>query len=139
MARNYLVLTQGDADKKIAEGISSREHELMAYDFEADSHNLAIATLGNIQWSDANRKYKNMDRDQMIALATHDGLSESEILTIANLRALDRHRLNLLAVKVEIAHSEKSYNALLAALPDGDRRAAAFAAVAKSSDVKNDQ
>ncbi len=127
MKRTFISINQDDIDAKLAENLHSRELELMSYDFERESHERAIAQLGNIKWNAKTSEYKNLARDVMVARAIANGLSSAQIQTIADLNALESHKLNLEAVKVETAKSERHYKSILAALPKGPRRKVALA------------
>lgn len=129
MPVEFITLTQDDLDKKIAEGINSRETELNSYYYELQSHQNAIDALGDIAWDDTTMKYRGLDRDVFVAMAIADGCDSTKIQAISDLLALDYHKHNLEVVKIEIAKSERHYNNLLAALPAGDRRDNAIAAV----------
>lgn len=129
MERNFITLTQSDVNAKLAAQIKSRELELMSYDFERATHESGIASLADIAWDDSIIQYRGMTRDQMVASTIADGLTTEQIQKVADLNALDRHLRELEAVKIETAKSERTYNALLAALPEGEARDAAFAAV----------
>ena len=129
MSRNFLMVEPTEMNTKIAELIRSRELELMSYDFEAAAHQAAIDALGPIQWDDTTLKYKGLARDVMIARALADGLTGDQITAISNLLALDYHTLNLHAVAIETAKSERHYDNLLATLPAGPDRDTAIATV----------
>jgi hypothetical protein len=129
MARNFLMVSQQELNIKIAENIRSREMELASYDFEKEHHEQAIAALGDIQWNEATEKYKGLARDVMIARAIADGLDSVTIQTISDLNSLDSHKANLEAVIIETSKSERTYENLVASLPEGNDRDAAFAAV----------
>jgi len=129
MARTFLTVTQDEIDERVAQTIRSREFELAAYDFEKESHEAAIAALGNIEWTDATRPYRGMPRDAMVAKALADGLSSAQIQAISDLNSLESHRMNLEAVKIETKKSERHYDKAKIALPAGARRTAAIAKV----------
>lgn len=130
MPRTFITLTQDDLDAKVATNISSRELELASYDFSRASHEHAIASLGNIQWDESVTAYRGMGRDQMVKSALADGKDADTIQKIGDLLALDFHTAELQAVILETAKSERFYNALLAALPEGAQRDTALATVA---------
>ncbi len=127
MPRTYLTITQDDIDQKVAENLHSRELELMSYDFERANHEAAIAAFGDISWDETTAPYKGLVRDVMITRALADGLDTETIQNIANLNELESHKLNLQAVIVETAKSERHYDSLLAALPEGAARDTAIA------------
>ena len=128
--RNYVTITQDDIDAKVAANLNSRELELASYDFERATHEAAIAALGDIAWDDTTTPYKGLTRDAMITRALGDGLDSDTIQKIGSLLALDYHKLNLEAVKIETAKSEQHYNTLLTVLPAGPQRDAALATLA---------
>ena len=127
MKRTFISVNQDDIDAKLAENLQSRELELLSYDFERATHEAAIAQLGNIKWNTETGQYKNLARDVMVARAIANGLNSAQIQEIADLNSLESHRLNLEAVKVETAKSERHYKSILAALPKGARRNVALA------------
>lgn len=127
MKRNFISVNQDDIDAKLAENLHSRELELISYDFERASHERVIAQLGNIKWNTETSQYKNLARDVMVARAIANGLNSAQIQEIADLNALESHKLNLESVKVETAKSERHYKSILAALPEGKRRKVALA------------
>lgn len=129
MARNFLIVTQSEVDKRIAENIKSRELELSSYDFERENHEIAIQNLGHLEWDESTEKYKGLGRDAMIVRAMEDGLDSDAIQKISDLNSLELHRLNLEAVKSEIAKSERHYDNLIESLPEGERRDKAFASI----------
>ena len=128
---SFLLLSQDEMDIQIARSIKAREQELAAYQFEARSHESAIVDLSQFVWADDIIKFRGMQRDQMIAAAMEDGLTDNEIAMIANVTALEQHRHALQAVKIEMAKSERSYLMLLAQLPEGERRTKAFQSLAE--------
>ena len=126
MARNFLAVSPDDINKKLAESIKSREMEIASYDFEQAHHETCIAEFGSIAWDGSTEKYKTLDRDAMIARAIADGLNSPLIKKISDLHALEYHKRNLEAVKIELAKSERSYQSLLNSLPEGEIRNAAL-------------
>jgi hypothetical protein len=130
MARTFVSVTQAEIDLRLAENLRSRELELLAYDFEQANHLAAIMAFGPIQWEAGTVQYKGLARDAMIARALADGLDSAAIQAIADLNTLDAHKLNLEAVRMETAKSERHYSNLLTALPSGARRDVALAAAA---------
>lgn len=130
MPRNFITITQKDIDTKMAEQIRSRELELMSYDFERQSHEEAITALGDITWDDKTLEYRGLKRDTMIIRALAAGLDSDAIQRISDLLALDSHKLNLEAVITETSKSERHYDSLLNALPEGEQRDDALAATA---------
>jgi hypothetical protein len=127
--RTFLLVDQDEIDARVAENIKSRELELLSYDFERANHEAAIESLGDLQWDETTSRYKGMSRDEFIARALADGLDSATIQKVSDLHALASHRLNLEAVKVETAKSERHYDNLLKALPEGDRRDSAINAL----------
>ena len=127
--RNFITITQEEIDEKHAEGIRSRELELLSYDFEKESHEKAIASLGNIEWTDELKEYKGLTRDVMIARALANNLSPAELQLVSNLNAKDKHLHELEAVAIETAKSEKHYDYLVEVLPEGKNRDDAMAKV----------
>ena len=128
--RNFITITPAEVELKLAENLHSREMELMSYDFERDNHEQAIANLSHLEWDETTTPYKGLARDVMIARAIGAGLDSETIKKISDLNTLENHKLNLEAVKVETAKSERHYDALLTALPEGETREAALAAFA---------
>ena len=140
MARNFVFVTQEEIDLKLAESIKSRELEMLSYDMEQASYEQNISTIENdlkvSAQSVPEHPYKGLQRDSMIVRALADGLSSDEIKKAADLIALENCKLNLEAVKVELAKSERHYDHLLTLLPE-ERRAAAYAAYqAKQAEEK---
>ena len=129
MARIFISITQAEIDLMHARSLRSREFELAAYDFEHASHEDAITKLGALDWDASNAKYKGLARDVMIARALDDGLDSAAIKQLSDLNALQTHKINLEAVKIERAKSERSYDATVASLPAGIDRDAALAKV----------
>lgn len=127
--RNFITITQEEIDEKHAESIRSRELELLSYDFEKESHEKAIASLGNIEWTDELKEYKGLTRDVMIARALANNLSPAELQLVSNLNAKDKHLHELEAVAIETAKSEKHYDYLVEVLPEGKSRDDAMAKV----------
>lgn len=126
MARTFVAATQDEIDLRIAEGIKAREMELAAYDFERKSHEAAIAALGDLKWDETTAEYRGMPRDEMAARALADGLTSEQIQAISDLNALEAHRVNLEAVKIETKRAEQHYESALTSLPAGARRDAAI-------------
>ena len=135
MTRQFISLTQDEIDEKVAENLHSRESELMSYDFEQANHEAAIVTLGALAWDDTILKYKGLSRDAMIVRALADGLDTAAIQKVSDLNTLEFHKMNLEAVKTEIAKSERHYDGLKSALPAGLRRDAAMAAAKAKRDA----
>lgn len=129
MARTFLIVTQDDIDERIAESLRSRELELASYDYEQRHHEEAIEALGDLVWPEALKIYKGLPRDPMIIRAMEDGISAADIQTLVDLTALDNHKVQLQAVKTELAKSERHLQTTLTALPAGSRRNAAIAKV----------
>lgn len=125
----FLLVKQDATNLKIAKAIKTREEEIAAYQFELDSHNDSLQALGLKDWDEKNSKYRGLPRDQMIARALADGLTHDEIQALGDLLSLDHHRVGVHAVKIEMAKATRIYNSLLASLPEGAERDAAFAAV----------
>ncbi len=124
--RTFITLTQEDIDAKLAESLHSREMELLSYDFERENHEAAIASLGDIGWDDTTIPYRGLARDAMIVRAQTDGQDSEFIQQVSNLLALEKHKAELEAVKVETAKSERHYESILTSFPE-ERRETALA------------
>lgn len=122
MPRNFITITQEEEDERIAESLRSREKELFDYDFEKKGHEEALAALGDIEWTDELKEYKGLTRDVMIARATANGLTEQTIKLISDLMAKDKHSHEIHAINLETSKSERHYDSILKALPEGKRR-----------------
>lgn len=130
MKRTYLTITQDDIDLEVAKNLRSRELELLSYDFERENHEASIAAMADLEWDETTAPYKGLTRDAMIVRAQADGKDSATIQKIGDLLALDLHRINLEAVIVETTKSERHYETLLTALPEGESRETAMAVVA---------
>jgi hypothetical protein len=137
MAREFLLYTQSETNEKLAQGILNCEQELAHYDHAVATHESAIAELGDISWDETTEKYRGMGRDQMVAIAEQDGLTQEQMLYVAKLLELDYRKLNLNACIVEIGKVENNYKYFLSALPAGSARDTAFAAVIAKSANNN--
>lgn len=138
--RNFITITQEEIDEKHAEGIRSREMELLSYDFEKESHEKAILALSDIEWTEELKEYKGLTRDVMIARALANNLSQADLQLVSNLNAKDKHLHELQAVALETAKSEKHYDYLVEVLPAGKTRDDAMAKViAKEENQKRVQ
>lgn len=136
MPRQFITVTEDEYNDKLAENLRSRELELLSYDFEKENHEKAILALGNISWTPELEQYKGLPRDAMIVRALANGLSEVDIKTISDLNAKDKHMAEIHAVGVEVAKSERHYDAILEALPQGAKRTAALTRVKAKEDIQ---
>lgn len=136
MPRQFITVTEAEFNEKLAENLRSRELELLSYDFEKENHEKAILALGDISWTPELEQYKGLPRDAMIVRALANGLSDVDIKTISDLNAKDKHIAEIHAVGVEVAKSERHYDAILTALPAGKTRDDALAAVKVKEDAQ---
>lgn len=136
MPRQFITITEDEYNDKLAENLRSRELELLSYDFEKENHEKAILALGDISWTPELEQYKGLPRDAMIVRALANGLSEVDIKTISDLNAKDKHTAEIHAVGVEVAKSERHYEAILQALPVGAKREAALTRVKAKEDIQ---
>lgn len=134
--RQFITITQEELEEKLAENLRSRELELLSYDFEKQNHEEALLALEGIEWTAELVKYRGLPRDAMIARALSDGLDKETIKLISDLESKDKHVLNLQAVIVESSKSERHYDSILAALPEGARRDAALLKVKETELVQ---
>lgn len=136
MPRQFITVTEDEYNDKLAENLRSRELELLSYDFEKENHEKAILALGDISWTPELEQYKGLPRDAMIVRALANGLSEADIKTISDLNAKDKHTAEIHAVGVEVAKSERHYDAILEALPAGVKREEALIRVKAKEDIQ---
>lgn len=134
--RNFITITSKEQNEKLAENLRSRELELMSYDFEKENHEKAVVALGNIDWTEALQEYKGLPRDVMVARAMSNDLSPDDIKLVADLNSKDKHLAEINAVNIETAKSERLYDAILEALPEGPERDEALAAVAEKEKLE---
>lgn len=134
--RNFITITSKEQNEKLAENLRSRELELMSYDFEKENHEKAVIALGNIDWTEALQEYKGLPRDVMVARAMSNDLSPDDIKLVADLNSKDKHLAEINAVNIETAKSERLYDAILEALPEGSERDEALAAVAEKEKLE---
>lgn len=134
--RNFITITSKEQNEKLAENLRSRELELMSYDFEKENHEKAVVALGNIDWTEALQEYKGLPRDVMVARAMSNDLSPDDIKLVADLNSKDKHLAEINAVNIETAKSERLYDAILEALPEGSERDEALAAVAEKEKLE---
>ena len=129
MTDDYLILTQPDINKRVAQGILACENDIASYNTEIAMHTAAVAALGDIKWDDSNIKYRWMKRDDLIRDALNAGLDSTAIQNILNLVALDNHNGGIISAQFELGKTTRNYTNYQNILPAGSDRDTAIAAI----------
>lgn len=127
MARQFLTRNSNDQDDEIAAAIIGREAELANYDLNQESLANQLESFKDLQetWPGNLLPLKNKAGEQQAA----SDFSDEDIKLASRYSQRDRLWILELTNQMESEKSETVYNSLLAQLPAGIRRDAAFARV----------